>query len=252
MADPQATAAAVKGTIGRLGGGFMISREVKALCERTGLAPRAMYFRGRCGVLGEVDADVVLAATVFFPAEHVRENWEAGRSLPAGEAVELYTGACHDWGRRRLGGFAGAARLAELLEPVVHNADVLGAPIFAGWRRLPLPGDAPARVTQLMHLVRELRGGLHAVAVLAEGVTPLEATLLAAHDGTPLGLSAGEAVARFFEWPEPYPVPGPETAERRARSEELTDRLMAPAFSVLDEKEAAELVELVRLADRAG
>ncbi|GIH92066.1 hypothetical protein ACFFMN_33355 [Planobispora siamensis] len=249
MTDAQATAAAVKGRIGVLGGGFMISREAKALCESTGLGARALYFRGRCGVLGEVDADVVLAATVFFPAEHVRENWEAGRSLPVDKAVELYAGACHDWGRRRLGGFDGAARLAELLEPVVDNADVLGAPIFAGWRSVPLPGDAPARLAQLMHLVRELRGGLHAVAVLAAGLSPLEATLLAAHDGTPLGRSSGETMARFFEWPEPYPAPGPERVALRAEAEELTDRLMAPAFSALDDRESAELVELV---GRAG
>ncbi|GAA3445185.1 SCO6745 family protein [Planomonospora venezuelensis] len=249
MADPQATAAAVKGRIGALGGGFMISREVKALCEQTGTAPRAMYFRGRCGVLGEVDAGVVMAATVFFTAEDVRENWEAGRGLPVERAVELYAGACHDWGRRRLGAFDGAARLAELLEPVVRGASVLGAPLFAGWRALPLPGDAPARVTHLMNLVRELRGGLHAVAVLAEGLTPLEAMVLNSHEGSPTGLVSGEAMARFFGWPEPYPAPSPELLERRARAEELTDRLMAPAFAVLDEKESAELVELV---DRAG
>ncbi|MBB2912206.1 hypothetical protein FHS43_003486 [Streptosporangium becharense] len=249
MVDPQVTAARVKAPIGALGGGFMISREAKALCERTGLPARAMYFRGRCGVLGEVSADVVLAATVFFPAEHVRENWEAGRALPVAEAVELYAGACHDWGRRRFGSFAGAARLAELLQPVVAGADVLGAPLFAGWREVPLADDPPARAAQLLHLVRELRGGLHAVAVLAERLSPLEATLLAAHDGTPLGLSTGETMARFFSWPEPFPQPGPEAAERRRRAETLTDVLMAPAFSVLGEADSAELVELL---DRAG
>ncbi|GAA2854027.1 evbL [Streptosporangium fragile] len=248
MTDPQVTAARVKAAIGVLGGGFMISREAKALCERTGLSARALYFRGRCGVLGEVSADVILATTVFFPAEHVRKYWEEGRALPVAEAVGLYAGACHDWGRRRLGGFAGAARLAELLEPVVDNADVLGAPLFAGWREVPLADDPPARAAQLLHLVRELRGGLHAVAVLAEGLTPLEATLLAAHDGTPLGARSGETMARFFDWPEPFPQPGPEAVERRTRAEKLTDVLMAPAFSVLDEADSAELVELLARA----
>ncbi|MBG0828871.1 hypothetical protein HS041_13940 [Planomonospora sp. ID67723] len=227
----------------------MISREVKAVCEQTGTPPRAMYFRGRCGVLGEVDADVVMAATVFFTADDVRANWEAGKSLPVERAVELYAGACHDWGRRRLGDFAGAARLAELLEPVVRDASALCAPLFAGWRALPLPDDAPARVTHLMHLVRELRGGLHAVAVLAEGLTPLEAMVFSSHEGSPLGLVSGEDMARFFGWPEPYPAPGPETLARRARAEELTDRMMAPFFSALGDEESAELVELV---GRAG
>ncbi|MFJ2031006.1 hypothetical protein [Streptosporangium sp. NPDC087985] len=246
MVDPRVTAATVKSAIGVLGGGYMISREVKALCEQTGLSGRALYFRGRCGVLGEVHADVIVAAAFFFPAEHVREHWEEGRALPVAEAVKLYTGACHDWGRRRLGGFAGAARLAELLEPVVDNADVLGAPLFAGWRAVPLADDPPARAAQLMHMVRELRGGLHAVAVQAEGLTPLEATLLAAHDGTPLGIASGEVMARFLDWPEPFPQPGPDAVERRVRAEMLTDVLMAPAFSVLDEAESAELAGLLR------
>ncbi|GAA3151079.1 evbL [Planomonospora alba] len=244
MADPQATAAAVKDAIGRYGGGFMISREVKALGERTGLDLWPLYFRGRCGVLGEVDADVVCSAAAFFPAERVRKNWEAGRALPVGEAVQLYAGACREWGRRRLGSFAGAARLAGLLERVAAGADVLGAPLFAGWRAVPLPEDAPARATQLMHVLRELRGGLHAVAVLAEGLTPLQAVLCDSHE-TPRGRVSGRDMALFHEWPEPYPEPGPEIAARRARAEELTDRLMAPAFAVLDEAESAELVALL-------
>ena len=113
--DPRSAVVATKTAIQTLGGGFMISREAKALCDRHGLDGRQMYFRGRCGVLGEVDADVVLSAVVFFPAEHVRESWEGGRKLPAAEAAELYASACHDWGRRKLAGFSGAGRLAELL-----------------------------------------------------------------------------------------------------------------------------------------
>ncbi|MBG0815955.1 hypothetical protein HS045_17515 [Planomonospora sp. ID82291] len=229
----------------------MISREAKAVSERAGLAGRAMYFRGRCGVLGEVDADVVRSAVAFFPAGHVRANWEAGRALPVEAAVELYAEACHAWGRRRLGSFDGAARLAELLEPVAAGAEVTGAPLFAGWRAVPLPDDAPARATQLMHVLRELRGGLHAVAVLAEGLTPLQAMLLESH-GSPLGDMPGEAMARFFEWPEPYPAPDPRLAAARTRAEELTDRLMTPAFAVLDEAEAAELADLLAAAGAAA
>ncbi len=48
--DPRDAVVETKAAIGALGGGFMISREVKALCERHGLGPREMYFRGRCGV----------------------------------------------------------------------------------------------------------------------------------------------------------------------------------------------------------
>lgn len=249
MADPRTTATEVKMPIGRLGGGFMLSREAKALCEEYDLGPRELYFRGRCGVLGECDADVVTSVAVFFPPEHVEKNWNGGRKLPVERAVELYTRACHEWARRRLGDYDGCARIAELLQPVVENASPVGAPLFAGWRAVPLPSDAPGRAVQLMHVVRELRGGLHANAVVAAGLHPLDATLAADHGGTPLGQSPGEVIAKFFEWPEPYPVPGPDVIARRAAVEETTDDLMAEAFSVLTDSESDELIALLRFGD---
>ncbi|SDR01977.1 SCO6745 family protein [Thermostaphylospora chromogena] len=245
MADPRITAEAVKETIGRLGGGFMISREAKALCERTGLGGREMYFRGRCGVLGEVHADVVASVCVFFEPGHVRESWDGGRAVPAAEAAGMYAEACDEWGRRRLTGLPEAERLVELLEPVVAAADGYGAPLFAGWRALPLPDDTPARLARLMHLVRELRGGLHAVAVLSVGLTPLEATLAVAHPGNPARLPDGPAQARFMRWPEPYPELGPDIVKKRAKAEELTDELVAPAWSVLGDTDRDDLIHLL-------
>ncbi|MFG1964436.1 hypothetical protein [Nonomuraea sp. NPDC049028] len=246
MADPRTTAARVKGPIGQYGGGFMVSREAKARCEEYGLGPREFYFRGRCGVLGECAADVVTSVAVFFPAAHVEESWYGGRKLSVERAVEVYTDVCHEWGRRRLGDYDGCARLAELLEPVVAQAPAAGAPLFAGWRAVPLPDDAPARATQLMHVVRELRGGLHANAVIAAGLDPLEAMLAADHDGTPFGHSTGEVMARFFTWPEPYQKPSPAVVAKRVAVEEATDDLLASVFSVLNNDESDELIELLR------
>ncbi|WP_246609671.1 SCO6745 family protein [Nonomuraea rhizosphaerae] len=246
MADPRTTAARVKAPIGQYGGGFMVSREAKAVCEEHGLGAREFYFRGRCGVLGECEPDVVTSVAVFFPAAHVEESWLGGRKMPVEQAVELYARACHEWGRRKIGHFDGCARIAELLEPVVRDAPVAGAPLFAGWRAVPLPDDPPARATQLMHVLRELRGALHANAVIAAGLTPLEATLAAGHDATPFGQVTGEAIAKFFLWPEPYPQPSPAVVSRRAEVEEATDDLLAPVFSVLNDAESDELIELLR------
>lgn len=247
MADPRTTAVQVKAPIGQYGGGFMVSREAKALCEEYGLGPRELYFRGRCGVLGECHADVVASVAVFFPPRHVEESWNGGRKLPVERAVELYAEACRAWGRRKLGGHEGCARIAELLERVVREASPVGAPLFAGWRAVPLPDDPSARATQLMHVVRELRGALHANAVIAAGLHPLQATLAAEHDTTPFGVASGERIARFFTWPEPYPEPDPETIARRAAVEEATDDLMASVFSPLNADESDELIGLLRL-----
>ncbi|HEY7485202.1 MAG TPA: hypothetical protein VH912_12135 [Streptosporangiaceae bacterium] len=241
MNDPRATAAAVKWQIVRLGGGFMISREAKAYSEWTGLQGWGPYMRGRCGVLGDVDADVVTAAVGFFPPAEVRAAWDSGRGTPAAETMQAYTRVCQEYGRRKLAGFADADRLAELMEPVARSADVAGAPLFAGWRALPLPPDGPARVLQLAHVLRELRGGRHLAAVLATGLTPLEAVL---SGGSQL-VADGADNARYFRWPEPYAEVTDEMRARRTRAEELTDDLVAPAFAALTDAEADELVALL-------
>lgn len=243
VTDPVAIAAAVKDPVGMLGGAFMISREARDFGARTGLAGMSSYFRGRFGVLGEVDADVVASAAGFFPREVVRALWEAGTAVPAAEAARGYAEACQAFGRRKLAGLPepDAARLAELLEPVVRAADPVGAPAFGGWRAVPLPVDVHARATQLAHVLREHRGGLHIVAVLASGLTPLEAVL----SGESALVPSGDGNAEFFGWPRPYPEVTEPIRERRAAAERLTDTLVAPAFSSLTGAQATELTELL-------
>jgi len=241
MGDGRATAAAVKEQVIRLGGGFMRSRETKAYSDELGLPGWGPYMRGRCGVLGDVDADVVTAVIGFFPSAVVRAAWESGQHLPAAESASRYAHACQEYGRRQLGGFADAARLAELLEAVARQADVTGAPLFAGWRALPLPADAPARALQLTHVLRELRGGRHLVAVQATGLTPLEAVLSGGSQLYP----AGPDQARAFGWPEPYEEVTDELRARRAQAEDLTDVLSGPDYAVLTDAEASELIALL-------
>ncbi|WP_280263331.1 SCO6745 family protein [Nocardia wallacei] len=236
-------AAAVKDQIQQVGAGFMFSRETKKFGAATGtdgfLGP---YTRGRGGVLGDVDADVVTAAFGFFHPETVRAAWDSV-TMPAAEAAAGYLAACQDFGRRKLGEFEEAGRLAELLRAVADAADVAGVPLFAGWRALPLADDAPARALQLVHVLRELRGGLHLLAVRAGDLTPRQAVLIS---GSPR--NSGPDQARLFGWPEPFEEITPGHRQRWEAAEALTDRLIAPAFAVLDDKSGDELV---RLLDRA-
>jgi hypothetical protein len=240
-------AAAVAEPIGRLGGAFMISREAKVYSAEMGLTGWTPYFRGRFGVLGDVDAGVVASAAGFFPVETVQEAWDAGAGLSTATAAARYAVVAHDFGRRKLADFAESARLADLLQLVVDGGDLVGAPLFAGWRAMRLPEDDRARVIQLAHVVRELRGGLHIVAVLASRLSPLEAIL----SGGSAILPDGEPNADYFGWPRPYPEVTEEVRRRRADAERLTDELMAPAFAALDKTEADELVALLEKAERA-
>ena len=237
--DGPAFAAAVGSFVSDLGGGFMISSQAKAFGKDNGLRGRQAYVLGRGSVLGDVDADVVTSAFGFWPADVVRESWDAGRAvLPVAAARVGYTAACHGWGIEHYDRLDGAGRLAELLEWIVDGTDVAGLTLYAGWRAVPLPDDPRARLAQLMHLLREHRGSLHLVAVVASGLSPLQAILAG---------RGGQGNATFFGWEEPFEDSSGH-AVARSEAEALTDRLVAPAYDVLGHDERLELLDLLRQA----
>ncbi|WP_306317516.1 MULTISPECIES: hypothetical protein [unclassified Streptomyces] len=239
-AGSRAYVAATKDDVRRIGGSFMKSPEARQAAEDLGLSGFECYFRGRGGVLGPMAPDVRAAVFGFFPVEFVRRHCGvSGTSSDAPDITDRYAEACRAWGRRCLAGFSSADRLAELLEAVADRVDAPGLPLFAGWRGVERPADGPARVAQLAHVLREHRGGLHLSAVLATGLTPLEATLTRDN---------GPARARFLGWALPYPIVDGETRARRAAAEELTDRMAAPAYGVLSAADADELGGLLRAA----
>ena len=235
--DAVATAARVGPPVASLGGKFMLDDATTARGDALGLSFPEFYMLGRGSVLGDVDADVVSAAFVYFPVAIVRMMWESGRAKHApSDVVEPYAEACRAFGRTLLANVSSLDELSALMERVVAAASPLGAPLFAGWRAVPLPDDAPGRAAQLLHVLREHRGGSHAAAVLAAGLTPLEAIM-----------GSGETApqqAALFGWPEPYPDPAA-TASTRAAVEDVTNRMVAPAYEVLTEDERGRLAELV-------
>jgi hypothetical protein len=227
------TAAAVKKPIGDVGFEFMTDPLTREAGRAAGLRGRPLYFLGRGGALGDVPAEVVVAAFAFFPPEAVTEHWNAGRQVMAPlDAAVLYAGQCNAWGRRHYADSPDAARVLALLERVVDEVDPAALPLFAAWRLLPRPDDVPGRLAQVMNVLREHRGGVHACAVAAVGLHPLEATLAGAY---------GEAGAQFAGWPEPWPAAEPHKAAWE-QAEELTSAATAIPYAVLDEAERADLV----------
>ncbi len=222
--------------VSSIGGQFMISRYAKAAADEQGFPGIwTSYFAGRAGLLGPVDADVVAAVIGFYPPEIVRVGWEAALATVPDirESGLRYAEACHEWGRARLSGVDGLGRVADLALTVARQADVAGLPLFAAWRALPPPADDEARLAHALELLREHRGGLHVAAVLAGGLTPLQAILAG---------PGGEANATFFGWTGPFEDPEPYRA-RRAEVEAATEAAASRAYEVLDDAELAELAD---------
>lgn len=226
---------------GYLGGRWMASKATYVYGAELGFPPgRSFYYFGRGAALGDVRPEVVTSAMSFFPSYVVEPMWREGRAVmepPA--ALAAFSECCWRWGRDRLSGAAELARTTELLAKAIDTADGASLALFAGWRQAPRPGDLPALAGHLMQVLREYRGGSHGVAVLASGLTPVEAAVAGERAA---GVASPEAVG----WIEPLPERTDDMVSRRRAAEELTNVLVARGFDGLDDGERAELVERVQ------
>ncbi|MEO0493367.1 MAG: hypothetical protein AAF081_08120 [Actinomycetota bacterium] len=240
--DSLSVARSLRGSIGMLAMRWLLDDWTTTRATELGLSAEGLggYAVGRLGVLGDVPVDSVVGAAYFWEPDTMRTMVEQGRAAMAPlEGAAVYTTICQEWGAEKLAGLDGVERLGEILETVVESASPLGAPMFVGWRDMPLPDEpGPARTFQLAQVMRELRFSRHAVAVQATGLGPLEAILSG---------PAGEWNAKMFGWATPYPdVTG--LAEQREEAEALTDRLHAADLDVLTDDERAELRNLAKAA----
>ena len=227
-----------------VGTAWMIHEDTRRRAEEHGHGKlQPFYFVGRGGVLGDVDADVVVAAFGWWNPSYVRLMWERGLAVAgARESAQRYQQACAAWAEDHLAGFEHADRLSELAERVVDTAEPSGLPLFAGWRAEPRAEGGVARTLQLVHVLREWRGAVHLVATTAAGLGPLEAILT----------NEGEQQARFFGWRDELPDCA-HLKERHVQAQEITDRLIAAEYErALSPAERAEFADLVaRLGEKA-
>lgn len=231
------TCAATKGPVYDTGAGIMTAAGTTAFGMEHGYADMlSFYLAGRCGVLGDVDSDVVSAAFGFFHPGRLREVWENALVVrPARQAAGLYVEALGRQAAAALEDLPGKARLAELAERVVDEASPAGLPLFAGWRAAPRPIEATARAAHALHLLREWRGSAHVAAVTAVGLAPLDAVML----------NGGSAYAEFYGWPAPWGDGNGQQALSE-QAETLTDGQCAPVFGrALTAAERGELAELL-------
>lgn len=235
--EPVEAAKATARAIGELGGAFMTAPTTFARGGELGFGGLDFYVLGRGGVLGDTTAEVVTSAFIVWNPDTIATQWDLGRAVMSPtEAAARWAEVCHAFGEANLPEFDGYERLNDLMAAVAGTASSVGAALFAGWRTLPVPdADRPrARAQHLLNSLRELRGGLHGGALLAAGLTPLEAVAF----NSPF-------MAPIFGW-DAEALPERDTVKERWKLAEAgTDVAMAVPLSVLTETERAELVELL-------
>jgi hypothetical protein len=204
------------------------------------------YFLGRGGVLGDVEYRVIHSAFGYFAPAMVARMWDTARERTdrtPREVGHIYLECCRDFGRSRFGDVEQLDALCGAADRVTQEAHPAGLALFAGLAAEPLAEDLPGRVMQLMAVLRELRGSLHLLALVACEAEP--------------------SVAHFYRRPDDFvtfgyaesdkPVLDQSTRQAIGRADALTDRLMARIYARLTDTERDALADGVRrLADAAG
>jgi hypothetical protein len=225
--------------IGSLPAGFMMDGATYKKGAELGFEGVDFYVAGRGGALGDVCGDVVAASFVFFNPELVREAWErSGKVMGRTDAARAFVGCLAQWAEAHLPDGTDYPRLSELAGAVAHGCSPAGLALFAAWRQIAEPDEPKARALHRVNLLRELRGGVHGAAVVAQGLDPRAAVMVK----TPF-------MAAMFGWQEPNPDRDLHR-ESWQKAEEATNSAMARHFSVLSPAERAELVDLVTEAEQ--
>lgn len=251
MTTPEATIERVFKPIQQFTRGWMMAESTDQYGVDLGFATgRQFWVVGRAGVLGSCPWQVAAGGLAFHAPEHVEQAWHA---VPAGlthlEVAGHYLGLINAWGERELTPNFEHAKLEvidSLGRRIIDAApDALGS-VFAGWRAMPRPSDVGARVALTTHILREMRGAAHIDAIIACGISPLDA-ILASTNAPP---RTGPEYAARMGFTGPFRDPE-EVRAQRFEAEEVTARILVPYFSALSSSELAEFGEVVETTRNA-
>jgi hypothetical protein len=225
-----------------LGWAFYFTPETTAVGETMGLDVFQFYFLGRGGVLGDVEPQVVASAFGYFNPDLLSAMWNSARErCSPKQAASTYFECSAELGRSRFGEIKDLEAFVDAADAVNEAADPVGLPLYAGVSTEPLVDDAQGRAMQLVTVLRELRGSAHLLAVRACGLDAKTAHFIK---------RPGDVA--MFGWSEDDPPTITDhELSRYDAAEALTDDLVRPAYSVLDETGRQALVEGISQIERA-
>lgn len=229
--EPRDVISAIAGRTAAIGAAAYFHPDTMARGKELGLDGFRFYFLGRGGVLGDVEPEVVISAFGYFEPGLVATMWNSGKERIAPRAAAREFLACNaDLGRAHFADVDGLDAYNEAAAAVVSATDLAGLTLFAAVVGETVPEDTPAAAIHHAVLLRELRGSAHLLAIRASGVTAAVAHAVTRPDDVAM-----------FGYAEPPVVTDGDRAAM-VRAEELTDELLVPSFSVLDDDAAEALV----------
>lgn len=238
---PEEAAVASAEAVSHLTARFMLDAATYMYGATIGFDGMSFYAGGRGGVLGDVEAEVVTEAFVFFHPDNVKNNWSASKEvMPRDKAAVEFQNCCSKWAEEHIPDGIDVATLASLAQKVAAAADASHAPVFAGWRNLTPPDSPKAAACHHMNSLRELRFALHARAVLAQGIAPEDAVR-----------HRQPHMVTIFGWGDPTESAA-EIAADWNKAEDETNEGMAQALGVLSEDELDQFVALANAAYEAS
>lgn len=224
------------------GWAFYFTPETLARGAELGLDRVHFYALGRGGVLGDVEPAVVSAAFGYFNPALVAGLWNAAKAVvPPRVAGAAYMQCSAEHGRLKLTGLGTLAGFVTAADKILAATQVDAFALFAGVAAEPMADDLAGRAMQLLTVLREYRGSAHLVAVRAVGLDTKTAHFVTRPND-----------AAMFGWgPDDVPVINDAVRARMQEADAITDRLVRPAFAVLDAKERTVFVDGLHEIQRA-
>lgn len=208
------------------GWAYYFAPDTVAKATELGLNGMEFYVLGRGGPLGDCDSSAVAAAFGYFNPAVIARAWDGAVSkVKPRDAGKAHLECSAQLGRAKLGSVANLEAFVKAADAVNNAADADGLALYAAIKSEPLVSDTAGRAMQLVTVLREFRGSAHLVAIRALGLTAKQAHFVKRPNDI-----------KMFGWTtEDTPQIDDDVHAKMLEVEALTDKIVAPAFGVLDD-----------------
>ena len=220
--------------INDLGAAFYFIPETLGVGKAMGLGGMEFYVQGRAGQMGNTEPEAVAAAFGYFKPALLKSVLDAANAKSEPRVTgTAFMNACATLSRAKLSGLSNLDAFVAALEKVNNAADGDGLALYAAINTEKLADDAAGRALQLIAILREYRGSAHLVALRASGLDSRTAHYMKRPD----------MWKQFGYTEEEAPVITDAIKAARAEAENITDRIVEPAYAVLSDAERTVLVD---------